>query len=96
MARTYYVYIMASNSEVIYTGMTNNLEAIVYQHKNKLIDGFSKWYNTYKLVWYDKTDDVGAAIKLEKRIKGWIRKKKVALIEESSPSWADLAKDWFK
>ncbi len=76
--------------------MTNNLEARVYQHKNKLFDGFSKKYNTYKLVWYDETDDVIAAIELEKTIKGWLRKKKVALIEENNPGWKDLAKDWFK
>ena len=68
MGKTYYVYIMASNSKVIYTGMTNNLEERVYQHKNKLISGSSKRYNTYKLVWYDETDDVVAAIELEKKI----------------------------
>ena len=96
MPNTYYVYIMVSESKVIYTGMTNNLENRVYQHKKKLIEGFSKKYNTYKLVWYDETDDVTAAIKLEKRIKGWIRKKKVALIEINNPHWQDLAKDWFK
>lgn len=92
---TYYVYIMASNSKVIYTGMTNDLESRVYQHKNKLDDGFSKRYNTYKLVWYDETDDVVTAIEFEKRIKGWLRKKKIALIEENNPSWLDLASDWF-
>lgn len=96
MERTYYVYIMASNSKVIYTGMTNDLENRVFQQKHKLIAGFSKWYNTYKLVWYDETDDVVAAIELEKRIKGWLRKKKIALIEENNPSWVDLAKEWFK
>lgn len=92
---TYYVYIMASNSKVIYTGMTNDLESRVYQHKNKLDDGFSKRYNTYKLVWYDETDDVVTAIEFEKRIKGWLRKKKIALIEENNPSWLDLASEWF-
>ncbi len=96
MDRTYFVYIMASNSKVIYTGMTNNLENRVYQHKNKLNEGFTKKYNTYKLVWYDETDDVVAAIELEKRIKGWLRKKKIALIEENNPRWTDLATKWFK
>ena len=76
--------------------MTNNLETRVYQHKNKLVEGFSNNYNTYKLVWYDETDDVTAAIDLEKRIKGWLRKKKVALIEKENPKWKDLAKNWFK
>ena len=96
MEKTYYVYIMASKSKVIYTGMTNDLENSVYQHKHKLDDGFSKRYNTYKLVWYDETDDVTAAIEFEKKIKGWIRKKKVALIEEYNPAWKDLAQEWFK
>ena len=96
MEKTYYVYIMASKSKVIYTGMTNDLENRVYQHKHKLDDGFSKRYNTYKLVWYDETDDVVAAIELEKKIKGWLRKKKVALIEKYNPVWKDLAKEWFK
>ena len=70
MEKTYYVYIMASESKVIYTGMTNDLDNRVYQHKHKLDDGFSKRYNTHKLVWYDETDDVTAAIELEKKIKG--------------------------
>ena len=87
---------MASESKVIYTGLTNDLENRVYQHKYKLDDGFSKRYNTHKLVWYDETDDVTAAIELEKKIKGWLRKKKVALIEENNPGWKYLAQEWFK
>ncbi len=87
---------MASESKVIYTGMTNDLYHRVYQHKMKLFEGLSKRYNTYKLVWYDETDDVTAATELEKRIKGWLRKKKVALIEEENPNWEDLAGEWFK
>ncbi len=96
MEKLHYVYMMASESKVIYTGMTNNLYHRVYQHKMKLFEGFSKRYNTYKLVWYDETDDVAAAIELEKRIKGWLREKKVALIEETNPNWIDLAEEWFK
>ncbi|MBT7737172.1 MAG: GIY-YIG nuclease family protein, partial [Candidatus Marinimicrobia bacterium] len=69
MEKLYYVYIMASESKVIYTGMTNNLFRRVYEHKMKLFKGFSKKYNTYKLVWYDETDDVTAAIEFEKQIK---------------------------
>ena len=95
MGFTYYVYILSSESKVIYTGMTNNLERRIYEHKNKLIEGFSKRYNTYKLVWYEETDDVGAAIAFEKKIKGWKRFKKVTMIEEENPGWDDLAKDWF-
>jgi putative endonuclease len=96
MEKTYYVYIMASKSKVIYTGMTNNLENRVYQHKFKVDEGFTKRYNTYKLVWYDETDDVIAAIEFEKTIKGWLRKKKIALIEENNSGWKDLAEEWFK
>ena len=95
MGFTYYVYILSSESKVIYTGMTNNLERRIYEHKNKLIEGFSKRYNTYKLVWYEETDDVGAAIAFEKKIKGWKRFKKVTMIEEENPGWDDLAIDWF-
>ena len=67
MGFTYYVYILSSGSKVIYTGMTNNLERRIYEYKNKLIEGFSKRYNTYKLVWYEEMDDVGAAIAFEKK-----------------------------
>ena len=95
MGFTYYVYILSSESKVIYTGMTNNLERRIYEHKNKLIEGFSKRYNMYKLVWYEETDDVGAAIAFEKKTKGWKRFKKVTMIEEENPGWDDLAKDWF-
>ena len=76
MGFTYYVYILSSESKVIYTGMTNNLEQRIYEHKNKLIESFSKRYNTYKLVWYEETDDVGEAIAFEKKVKGWKRLKK--------------------
>ena len=95
MGFTYYVYILSSESKVIYTGMTNNLKRRIFEHKNKLIEGFSKRYNTYKLVRYEEMDDVGAAIAFEKKIKGWKRFKKVTMIEEENPGWDDLAEDWF-
>jgi len=87
---------MSSVSGVIYTGMTNNLERRVYEHKKKIFSGFSKRYNTFKLVWYEETDDVHAAITLEKKIKGWKRYKKVEMIEEKNKGWRDLAEGWFK
>ena len=65
MSKTYYVYIMASISKVIYTGVTGDLEARIYQHKNKLSDGFTKKYNIHRLVWYEETDDISAAIEYE-------------------------------
>ena len=92
--KQYYVYIMTNKSGTLYTGVTNNLERRVYEHKNKLIDGFTKKYNITQLVHFEVTGDVNAAIEREKQIKGWLRKKKVDLIESINPSWKDLSKDW--
>ena len=91
---SYYVYIMTNKSRTIYTGVTNDLERRVYEHKNKLILGFTSKYNITKLVWFEAFDDVMQAIEGEKKIKGWLRSKKVALIEAGNPQWNDLAKDW--
>ncbi|MCL2674948.1 MAG: GIY-YIG nuclease family protein [Defluviitaleaceae bacterium] len=91
----YYVYILANwNNKVIYTGITNNLERRVYEHKNKLIEGFTKQYNVDKLVYFDSTLDVKSAIEREKQIKGWTREKKNELIETINPNWEDLSKEW--
>ncbi|MDR9418180.1 GIY-YIG nuclease family protein [Gracilimonas sp.] len=86
---------LGNTSKMIYTGMTGNLERRIYEHKNKLVEGFTKKYNLHSLVYYDWTDDVGYAIQREKEIKGWSRKKKIELIESMNPNWEDLAKDWF-
>ncbi len=93
--RTYYVYIMASRSRTLYVGVTSNLEQRVYQHKNKLVHGFTSRYNIDKLVYYAETNDVREAIAREKAIKGWLRKKKKALIEEENPHWEDLSAAWY-
>ena len=91
----YYVYIMANwNNRVIYTGVTNNLERRTFEHKNKLIDGFTQRYNITKLVYYDHTGSINAAIAREKQIKGWRREKKNALIETMNPAWVDLSLAW--
>lgn len=90
----YYIYIMANNAKVIYTGVTNDLERRVHEHKHKLVDGFTKKYNLTKLVYYEVTADVGSAIQREKQIKGWLRSKKVALIESVNPQWQDLSEGW--
>jgi len=89
----YFVYIMSNKSKTIYTGLTNNLINRVYQHKHKLIKGFTKRYNITKLVYYETHRDVMAAIVREKQIKGWLRKKKIALIESINPEWRDLYDD---
>ena len=88
--KEYYVYIMTNRSGTLYTGMTNDLKRRLHEHKSKLIPGFTKKYNIEKLVWFDRTTDVQAAIAFEKKIKGWLREKKVALIESKNPEWEDL------
>ena len=80
--KSYWVYIMSNRSRTLCTGMTNNLEQRVGQH------------NVDKLVWYLEFDDVDDAILLEKKIKGWKRSKKIALIEKENPDWIDLSEDW--
>jgi putative endonuclease len=84
---------MSNQSGTLYTGVTNDLERRVYEHKNKLVEGFTKKYNITKLVYFDDTNNVESAIMREKQIKGWLRKKKVALIESVNPYWKDLAED---
>ena len=96
MLRTYYVYIMSSISKVIYIGVTNDLEFRVLQHKLKRLPGFTARYNVNKLVYYEDTNDIRIAIAREKQLKGWLRVKKVALIESKNPTWKDLAFDWYE
>jgi putative endonuclease len=93
--KEYFVYIMANEARTIYVGVTNSLERRVYQHKNKLVEGFTSMYGLHKLVYYAATNAVREAIAWEKRIKGWTRAKKVALIEETNPHWDDLSAGWY-
>ncbi|MEQ8382453.1 MAG: GIY-YIG nuclease family protein [Coleofasciculus sp. A1-SPW-01] len=93
---TYYVYIMTNRSKTLYTGVTNDLYRRVYEHKQKLIPGFTQKYNINRLVYYQETSDVREAIAREKQIKGWLRAKKIALIESINPQWRDLSADWFE
>ncbi|PHV63885.1 endonuclease [Cyanobacterium aponinum IPPAS B-1201] len=86
---------MTNKSKTLYTGMTNDLLRRVYEHKHKLVEGFTKKYNITKLVFFDQTSDVNEAIALEKKIKGWNRAKKIALIESQNPNWLDLSQDWY-
>jgi len=78
------------NNNIIYTGITNDLKKRIYQHKNKLINGFTKKYNINKLIYYEICEDVKNAILREKQIKGGSRKKKINLIDEFNKSWKDL------
>ena len=89
--KTYATYIMASESGVLYIGMTNDLERRVFEHRSKLVPGFSARYNLRKLVYFECFGDVRAAIAREKELKGWVRKRKVALIGSINPAWNDLA-----
>ncbi|MFZ5448888.1 MAG: GIY-YIG nuclease family protein [Thermodesulfobacteriota bacterium] len=88
----YFVYIMTNKSGTLYTGVTNNLERRIYEHKYHLVNGFTKKYKIEKLVYFEETNDINAAISREKQIKGWLRKKKIALIESMNPEWKDLSK----
>lgn len=91
----YYVYIMSSKSFTLYVGITSNLIRRVYEHKHKLIEGFTSRYNVNRLVWYETTSDVRSAIIREKELKGWTRKRKVDLVTSSNPQWLDLSKELF-
>ena len=95
MSKEYYVYIMTNKiNSTLYTGVTNDLKRRVFEHKNKLADGFTKKYNIKMLVWFEKTEDPAAAIQREKQIKKWKRKWKIELIEQRNPEWNDLYKDF--
>ena len=94
MQKSYWVYILTNKSGTLYIGVTNNLEARIYSHKHKLNNGFTSRYNINKLVYYEETDDIAAAIAREKQLKGWTRKKKIALINTLNPKWLDLAEGW--
>jgi len=93
--KQYFVYILTNKyNTVLYTGVTSNLEKRVFEHKNKLVQGFTTKYNINKLVNFEETQDVMSAIEREKQIKGWLRKKKINLIEKENPNWQDLSQDW--
>jgi putative endonuclease len=93
--RRYYVYIMASKSRVLYVGITNDIRRRVWEHKNDANPGFASKYRIHRLVYFESFKYVGNAIAREKRIKGWLREKKVALIRSANPTWEDLSEDWF-
>jgi putative endonuclease len=89
--RTFYVYILTNkNRTVLYTGVTNDLTRRVWEHKDKMHDGFTKWYNVDRLVYYEAFDDVREAIAREKQIKGGSRQKKIDLINGMNKDWRDL------
>ena len=89
--KDYYVYMITNKSKILYTGVSNNLTRRVYEHKHKLVEGFTKKYNIGKLVYFEVFNNVDDAIRREKQIKGWLRKKKITLIESINPQWKDLS-----
>jgi len=91
IVKHYYVYIMTNNYATLYTGVTNDLVRRIYEHKHKLVPGFTSKYKLTRLVWYEAGNDISAAIGREKQIKGWLRAKKIALIESVNPNWDDLS-----
>jgi putative endonuclease len=92
--RQYYVYIMASKTRRLYVGITSDLERRVAQHKDGGFSGFTSRYNVTRLVYYESTSEVRSALEREKEIKGWLRSKKLALVESVNPSWRDLSAEW--
>lgn len=92
--KDYYVYMISNKSKTLYVGMTNNIIRRMYEHKNKLIDGFTKRYKITKLVYFETTPDVNSAIKREKQLKNWHRQWKINLIESMNPGWQDLSLNW--
>ena len=94
MSRSYYVYILASDRNgTLYVGVTNDLVRRVHEHKTGAVEGFTKRYKVHRLVWFDETGDVTAAIAREKTIKKWPRAYKLKTIEDMNPQWRDLYDD---
>jgi len=89
--KNYYVYILASKKNgTLYIGATNNLLKRVYEHKSKMVEGFTKKYNIHKLVYYEQTNSIQSALSREKQLKKRYRKWKIELIEEMNPDWKNL------
>ena len=92
----YFVYILSNwDDSVLYIGVTGNLPRRLYEHRNGLVEGFTKKYSIHKLVYYENTNDVYSAISREKQLKKWRREKKNQLIEKINPKWADLSESWY-
>ena len=91
----YYVYILSNwDDSVLYIGVTSNLERRLFEHKHHLVKGFTEKYNVSKLVYFECTSDIRAAIEREKQLKKWRREKKNTLVQRMNPMWRDLSEDW--
>jgi putative endonuclease len=94
MIKPYWVYIMSGRTKTLYVGVTNDVERRAYEHRHKLVPGFTTKYGLDRLVYFEEHTDVREAIGREKQIKSWRRAKKVALVESLNPRWRDLSLDW--
>lgn len=95
MSKSYYVYLLTNqNNKVMYVGMTSNIERRIFEHQHHSLEGFTSKYNVNKLVYFEATSDVLAAIAREKQIKKWRREKKDALVVAMNPEWQDLSLQW--
>jgi putative endonuclease len=92
----YAVYIVANATKLLYIGFTSDLRHRMWEHKNKEFEGFTSNWNTCRLVYYEIHGEVANAIRREKQLKGWTRKKKIALIESVNKNWHDLSEEWFE
>ena len=91
----YFVYILSNwDDSVLYIGVTSNLPRRLYEHRNGLVEGFTKKYNVHKLVYFEQTNDIYASLSREKQLKKWVRSKKNALISKMNPNWIDLSTEW--
>ena len=91
----FFVYILASRSRVLYTGVTRDLRRRVHQHRLGLVPGFTQQYHVTRLVYFEETPSARSAFEREHQIKGWSRQKKLSLVESTNAGWLDLAADWF-
>ncbi len=95
--KQYYVYILTNkHNKVLYIGVTNNLERRMFEHKNKMIEGFTKKYNLTQLVYFESTKDIRSALDREKQLKNWHRDWKINLISNFNPEWEDLSKNFLR
>jgi putative endonuclease len=92
--KQFFVYIAANRHRTLYIGVTNDLRRRMHEHAHRLVPGFTSKYGIDRLVYFESTPDVRSAIAREKHLKGWLRARKVALIEEMNPEWQDLSKGW--
>jgi putative endonuclease len=93
---SYFVYIVASRTHVLYIGVTNNLRRRVWEHKNGTFAGFTSKYRCHRLIWFESYVSIDLAITREKQLKNWSRIKKIVLIERENPTWADLSDGWYE